>query len=328
MAIAAKAGAAKAGATSNALRIASLNPDEMVQRGLPDGIIATITKARYTKWAYPNDPDTYRFFACFWLEPEAGSGFDPFVQPYSAGGIEMVDRDGNPTDRAAAFGTTLDGITMCDFSSETPEDWEGAYAVPLTDPEVDKNGQYQQIAKNTFWSFAIQCAKSSGFPEALLAPGDIRCFEGVRARFDRMLPPGKKSGIVAENTDETKRKSDGKVLVITEIVSMPSSGAKKAGSVASPKPAATTAPAATPASTPAAVATTDAPDDATLALLITAAIIERGGSAPKKDITAAVTSQFSGKIMATVFGRMGKPDFLENAEGFVYDADTAVFSLE
>ncbi len=172
--------------------VASLNPDNMASAGLADDFDGEITKARFVPWNYGNTRDTYVLAAAVTIQPDEESGFDEFVQYYSAGDLEL-------------FVPSVDGSEAVDlegWDEEDLEDVEGIYAYQV--------GRREQLSNSSNFADFISKLVAAGFSANIEA--NIDFLEGISGHFNR-VPQRKRSGIVSTDSEDRQKT----ILVLTEI---------------------------------------------------------------------------------------------------------------
>ena len=150
--------------TTKKAAFASLNPDDMLQGGLPTDFRGTITAAAYVKWDYNGAIEEPVLGAKLTIEPADGEDVNqgnPFEQVWSAGNI----KDWSPADE--------DG----------DEQEEGAYAIPV--------GKKAAMNNNTNFAHLLKAVLDSGgkiFTSKMLseAGGNIEVLVGLDAHWDRV----------------------------------------------------------------------------------------------------------------------------------------------
>ena len=278
--------------------VASFNPDQMSQGGLPDDFDGTIAKARITAWDYDGNIKDHILALALTIEREDGE--ESFVQHYSMGDIN-------------AFVPSRDGKTSCNLDSDNPEDWEGYFAM--------KAGKRDALSNNSNFAHFIGALIDAGFDKANLS-NDIRFLEGIRGHFNQ-IPQKKRSGIQVKREEGEDNKREKTLLVITELKEgeAPKSAAK--GGTAS-KPAANKPAAGKPAPKEDAEEAAPVSDlDTKLQELVTEAVLGADEGLPKSKLASIVIKGLSGAEKAKGLKRVGELDFLNGSETWTYDADTA-----
>lgn len=187
---------------------ASLNPEDMIQGGLPSDFRGVVTEAVYVKWDYDGAIDGSALFARLTIQPGEGEEVNqgkPIVQHYSAGDLRAwapADSDG-------------------DFADEGP------YAARVgKKAEMSRTSNFAHLMETVLESGAA--AKGKPFTAKQLGDGAITCLVGLDAHWDR-VPQKVRSGMtdipaddeVDEDDDEKEenkpRNNKRDILVVTEV---------------------------------------------------------------------------------------------------------------
>lgn len=274
--------------------VASLNPADFIQAGLPDDFRGRVIEAVYCRWDYDGAIDEPVLAARLKIESE---DFDePITQHWSAGSLDT-------------FVPSEDGKTPCE------EDEVGPFAIRV--------GKKAQLNNNTnfahLMSAIIDAGKASGhFTENNLS-ASLECLVGLDAHWNR-VPQKKRSGLndAAQSSDDKKRSRD--VLVVTEVFGYGES--KKSGSKTS-KPAKQTAK-PEPEQNDESVSDLDQ----VLHEIVLGAVAE--GPVKKAQLPALVLKALAADKANKAPGvkRVGETEFLESIPGVTFDAKKGVLTLE
>lgn len=180
----------------DASRVASMNPDNMVQTGLADDFDGVIKKVRLVPWNYAGTLDHYILGIAMTIKPDSE---EEFVQYYPAGDLEhwMPSMDGDNPVNLDGYGT----------EGYDPAQAEGIYAI--------KVGKQLGLSNSSNWAYFLIKAREANFPVDRIT-ADVSRFEGTYAHFNR-IPQKVRAGLVkaAPAAGEKKRSND--ILVITEF---------------------------------------------------------------------------------------------------------------
>lgn len=313
-------------------------PEMMAKAGgLADNFDAKVTSATIEPWNYAGKRD-YSLFVRLKLEPTEDSGLseeqieklggddENSGQFYSLQKMTMTSREGETMN---TWLPSEDGITGIEFEGD-PAECVGYYAVPTEEYEEwwfkthDKNDP-PQLFGGSNWSFFMQKLIDAEFPSSLIkqANGSVQFLEGAVLHFARVAPPPR-PGMAQQEGEQ--RKGDNKILVVTDVVSLP--GAKGKGKVAGKAAGKSTV--AKPAAKAAGKAASNGGGDVNE--LVEAAIVahlEEAGEAVKrrslyKVATSAVEKPSDKKAALAL---MADDDFFLGSELFELDTDDDTVSL-
>ena len=305
---------------------ASLNPDDMMQGGLPTDFRGTVTSAAYVEWDYEGKIDTPVLAVKLTIQPAEGEEIEEAItQHWSAGDLETfvpADEDGERVE-------------------------EGEYAMRVAKrAEMSNNSNFAHLMKAIL--DAGEAAKGKPFTRKHLT-GKISDLVGLDAHWDR-VPQKKRSGMVdldEEEGGEKKRSRD--ILVVTEVfgydpesVGKPSKAKKK---VAEEDEDEDEAPAKKPVKKVAKDEDEDeeaeteededeeseeSPLDATLSKAIKKEIVKAGGSLKKGKLATLVLKAFAtDKLKNKYVARSAEEEFLSDAaRPWAFDEDTGVLTVE
>jgi len=279
----------------------SFNPDDLVQAGLADDFDGEITEVRYVPWDYDGHLDHHILAARVTIVPDEDSGFDEFTQHYSAGDLQF-------------FLPSVDGENPVDLEADDEDDMAGRFVVPV--------GRRESLANSSNWAAFVIAAVEAGFPKDQIS-SDSGVFEGVKGHFNR-VPQQKRSGIQVGDDGDSRRRE---ILVLTEVEEAPK---KKAA-----KKKATKKTASKKKSTKKAEAEDEdegAGDGDDLAERLTGVVVEALAEAEDMTLSKAklpgiVIKQFDGAEKAKAVKLVSDVAFLEEGEGWEYDADEGTLTL-
>lgn len=283
-------------------QVASMNPDDMVQGGLPTDFHAVISRVRAVPFDYngkltaQGKPPIISVAVTY--TPDEESGLEPFTQNYSAGGNI---NDWQPSN---------DGVNSVP-DAEKMEEMEGIY--------IRRTGNKQQLNKNSNWHQFLTSLRQSGFKEAF--PANLDGYEGIKGLFQR-VPQEERKGMPTEPGEQQRQ-----VLVCTAYegrATAASTGASKPATKAGAKAAPAGATAATSAS--AAGSNGNALDDQISAIIVEA-IRAAGGTLPKSEVGKALMKGLPGDVKAKGVKRGSSVDYLQASEVWLYDGDEATLTL-
>lgn len=246
-------------------KLASNNPENMVQGGLADDFDGVVVKARYAPWNYEGKLDHYILAVRLEIRPDGEA--EVFNAWYSAGDLEqyMPSNDGENPVNTEGFGTP--GFNM--------EQVDGIYAIRV--------GKKEGLSNNSNWAQFMGGALEARLPKDRLSP-DVRFMEGVHGHWNRIAQK-KRAGLVkavAPGAEANQRQKE--ILALTEFKGIVDPNTKLA---AKPSPfGAASTPPGLPSSAPA-VATssgfpTSSPTPATPAASTAPATAGAGGDLDSK----------------------------------------------
>jgi len=271
------------------VRVASMNPDNMVSAGLADDFDGQITEARVVPWDYDGKLDHDILAVRLTIEPDEDSGFEEFTQHYSAGDLEY-------------FVPSMDGKSPVDLDADDKADMEGVYAFPT--------GAREQLNNNSNWADFLFKLRDAEFPPDDM-DADVRFVEGLAGHFNR-VPQQKRSGIVRPSGDgDTRQKT---ILVVTEISEAKPKTRKKRTSKKSSK--------STTKSTP----KVDSDLDYRIEEVILEALVE-AEELPKAKLPGLVIKVFAGAEKAKAVKRAASVEYLNSREAWEFDEDEGVLTL-
>jgi len=271
------------------VRVASMNPDNMVSAGLADDFDGQITEARVVPWDYDGKLDHDILAVRLTIEPDEDSGFEEFTQHYSAGDLEY-------------FVPSMDGKSPVDLDADDKADMEGVYAFPT--------GAREQLNNNSNWADFLFKLRDAEFPPDDM-DADVRFVEGLAGHFNR-VPQQKRSGIVRPSGDgDTRQKT---ILVVTEISEAKPKTRKKRTSKKSSK--------STTKSTP----KVDSDLDDRIEEVILEALVE-AEELPKAKLPGLVIKVFAGAEKAKAVKRAASVEYLNSREAWEFDEDEGVLTL-
>lgn len=191
-------------------KLASNNPENMVQGGLADDFDGVVVKARYCPWNYQGKLDHYTLAVR--LDIRADGEAETFDVYYSAGDLEqfMPSNDGENPVNTDGFGTP--GFDMAQV--------DGIYAIRV--------GKKEGLSNNSNWAQFMGGALEARLPKERLSP-DIRFMEGVYGHWNRIAQK-KRAGLVkatAPGTDPSKDRQK-EILALTEFKAIQDPNTKNA----------------------------------------------------------------------------------------------------
>jgi len=286
---------------------ASLNPDDMMQGGLPSDFRGKITEAVYVKWDYDGKIDNPVLAARITI---AGDELDnPIVQHWSAGDLAAFvpsDEDGDETD-------------------------EGEYIVRVGKrAEMNNNTNFAHLMKSILDSG--EAAKGKPFGRKQLTPS-LACLVGLDAQWDR-VPQQKRSGMTdvtaPEEAEDAPKKRGKDILVVTEVFGYDPDGADEAPAA---KPKAKVK--AAPVEDEDEEVTEDeesevSPLDAKIDKAIAKELANAGGSLKKGKLATAMLKAFgTDKDKKKIIERCSEDEFLSDAaRSWDFDEDTGVLTAK
>ena len=277
-------------------RAASALPDDMVAGGLADDFDGVIREARYVEWDYDGTKDLSLFLRLKIERQEKGLLEDEKVvlQHYSAGALSF-------------FRPSLDGEGNQLVA-------EGYFAWPVGDKE--------KLVNTTNQAQFMRSVVEAGFPKAKFA-ADIRFLENVKGHFNR-LPPDKKPGVIKNQTEEERKKAEGRtILCITRFDGFEGNASPSSGATATSSAPATSSPSTASASN-------GSGDLDARIIEVLKAKVAVDSTTKKTALAGIVVNELKNDkaIVGKATKRVVENDFLDNiaGEGFTYDAAAGTVS--
>lgn len=292
----------------------SLDPDNMIQGGLPTDFRGVVTHATYCEFDYEGAADEPTLAARLTIQSDDFE--EPVVQHWSAGNLNAwvpADEDG---ERQA----------------------EGPYPLRVGKrPEMNNNTNFAHLMKSILESG--EAAKGKPFTRKNLT-SSIECLVGLDAQWDR-VPQQKRSGMVdAEEGEGGEKKSNRRdVLVVSEVFGYdPDAAEAKPAKKVAKKPAKPVVEEEEeePETEVEEVETeeeesTVSPLDAKIDAAVKKAITKAGGSIKKGKLAPAMLAAFAAdpKVKAKAVPRVTEEEFLsDDARSWDFDEDTGVLTLK
>lgn len=308
-------------------KVASLNPDEMMQGGLPDDFDGWVS-VKYVPWTYSDRSLDHYVLACRAdYVPDPDSGIEPFSTYYSAGGkslsnfVPSMDGETPAGQTLEVYRQLANGEVEIDADDE--KSMEGIFALKVG--KVDALNNNSKLAE---FAGAINELIKAAKPAELEAAGwkgwsgSTECMT-LYGHFNR-VPAKDRSGLAGQKPNQMNT-----ILVMTELKPRPKGQAAPVASAAvtvKPKPAAvaTSAPIAQAQATQAASSDGSLPERVAAEIVTILAMNESGLNRMK--FAPLVMKKFAGTPDVGPAIKLLTPEFFaEYAEGrWAFDPESGL----